>query len=267
MDIRRAKYLLPNALTLCSVFAGFHSIYLSLNATSVAQMSLAAWLLVVAMACDGLDGRVARMTKTESDLGVQLDSLADAISFGVAPAFLMYAWGLKPLGFWGLSIAFVFAACAVLRLARFNVMANQSHGVMRYFLGLPTPLAAGAVISIVMAHLAVTGHTSTGAPYSVALMALMLGGLMVSNVRYRTFKDTNFRGRAGVGLLGVVITCVGLGLITKPSVAFVLLMCAYILLGLVGGVVHFSKAMLGDDIDYPDRDYDDVFTPSLNDDE
>lgn len=266
MDIRQAKYLLPNALTLCSVFAGFHSIYLSLSATSVEQMSLAAWLLVVAMACDGLDGRVARMTRTESELGVQLDSLADAISFGVAPAFLMYAWGLQPLGFWGLSIAFVFAACAVLRLARFNVMANAHHGVMRFFLGLPTPLAAGAVISIIMAHLAVTGDMTTGAPYSVALMALLLGGLMVSNVRYRTFKDTNFRGRAGVGLLGIVVISVGLGLVTKPSVAFVLLMCAYILLGLVGGVVHFSRALLGDDIDYPDADYDDAL-PSLHDDE
>lgn len=250
MDLHRAKYLLPNSLTMGSAFAGFSSIYLSLNATDAHELSLAAWLIVIAMFCDLFDGRVARMTKTESDLGIQLDSLADALSFGIAPAFLMFAWGLEPLGFVGLFIGFVYAACAILRLARFNVMAAESHGVMRYFLGLPTPLAAGAVVSIVMAHLAVTQHMTTGATNSVALMALLLGGLMVSNIKYRTFKDVNFRGRAGVGLVMLATGAVGLGAAFQPSVAFVALMVCYILVGLVGTAIHWSRAILGDDSFY-----------------
>lgn len=258
MDLHRAKYLLPNALTMGSAFAGFTSIYVSLNATDVESLSMAAWLIVIAMFCDLFDGRVARMTKTESALGVQLDSLADALSFGVAPAFLIYQWGLEPLGVVGLVPAFVYAACAILRLARFNVMAAESHGVMRHFLGLPTPLAAGAVVSIVIAHLSVTNHMATGATGSVALMALLLGGLMVSNIKYRTFKDVNFRGRFGVGVVMLATLALALGMATQPSVAFVALMVCYILVGLVGTVVHWSRAILGDDSFYEGFSEDDI---------
>ncbi len=259
MDIARAKYLLPNSLTMTSAFCGFTSIYLSLTGSTVSDFSSAAWLLVVAMVCDGADGRVARMTNTESELGVQLDSLADAVSFGLAPAFLMYAWGLSSLGTLGLIPAFVFAAGAIIRLARFNVMASQHKGVMRHFLGLPSPLAAGAVVSIIMAHLAVTEHPTTGATGSVVLMSILLGGLMVSNVKYRTFKDANFRGRFGFGLLMLAGGAVGLGLVTKPSVAFVALMLCYILVGLVGTAIHWSRHILGDDAFEYDEDEDAEF--------
>lgn len=247
MDLTRVKYLMPNSLTMTSAFCGFTSIYISLTGSSVSDFQTAAWLLVAAMICDAFDGRVARMTKTESELGVQLDSLADAVSFGLAPAFLMFAWGLQPLGIVGLAAAFVFAACAILRLARFNVMANEHEGVMRYFLGLPSPLAAGAVVSIVMAHLAVTDQATTGATGSVVLMSLLLGGLMVSNIKYRTFKDVNLRGRAGLGLLLLAVAALGLGAAAEPSVAFVAIMVAYILVGLVGTAIHWSRAILGDD--------------------
>ena len=253
MDLGQAKYLLPNSLTFASVFAGFQSIHLSLTADAISDLSLAAWLLVVAMVCDALDGRVARMTKTESDLGVQLDSLADSLSFGIAPAFLMYSWGLKTWGFWGMCFAFFFAACAILRLARYNLLASEHSGVMRYFYGLPTPLAAGAVVSVVMAHLAVTQNIVARSTTSVAAMSVLLGVLMVSNVRYRTFKDANFRGRAGVNLLLLVAISAGIGLAFRPSVAFVLLMCIYILLGLGGGVFRFTRQLLGDDIEDEDE--------------
>jgi CDP-diacylglycerol--serine O-phosphatidyltransferase len=247
MDLTRAKYLLPNSLTMTSAFCGFTSIHLSLTGSTVHEFSMAAWLLVVAMICDGADGRVARMTKTESELGVQLDSLADAVSFGLAPAFLLYAWGLSSLGILGLAAAFVFAAGAILRLARFNVMASQHQGVMRYFLGLPSPLAAGAVVSIVMAHLAVTDHATTGATGSVVLMSILLGGLMVSNVKYRTFKDAKLKGRAGIGIFMLAIAAGSLGILTKPSVAFVALMFCYILVGLVGTAYSWSRHILGED--------------------
>lgn len=247
MDLTRAKYLLPNALTMTSAFCGFTSIHLSLTGDTVADFSAAAWLIVVAMICDGADGRVARLTKTESELGVQLDSLADAVSFGVAPAFLMYAWGLSSLGTLGLLPAFLFAAGAILRLARFNVMANQSEGVMRHFLGLPSPLAAGAVVSIVMAHLAVTDHPTTGATASVVAMSILLGSLMISNVKYRTFKDAKLRGRAGIGLVMLAVGAGALGIVTAPSVAFVALMLCYIVVGIVGTAIHWSRHILGDD--------------------
>lgn len=247
MDLTRAKYMLPNSLTMTSAFCGFTSIYLSLTGSTVQDFSTAAWLLVVAMICDGADGRVARMTKTESEFGVQLDSLADAVSFGLAPAFLLYAWGLSSLGTLGLVPAFIFAAGAILRLARFNVMASQHQGVMRHFLGLPSPLAAGAVVSIVMAHLAVTDHPTTGATGSVILMSILLGGLMVSNVKYRTFKDAKLRGRAGIGLVMLAVMAGSLGILTKPSVAFVALMFCYILVGLLGAAIHWSRHILGED--------------------
>lgn len=250
MDLSKAKYIAPNALTLSSLLCGIHSINLSLTATSVSQIAFAAWLLVVAMVCDGLDGRVARMTKTESELGVQLDSLADLVSFGVAPGFLLYGWGMSSMGGWGIFFAFVFTACTALRLARFNVMASNHEGVMRYFLGLPSPLAAGAVVSVVLAHVSMTGKMTTGAGMSVAAMATLLGFLMVSNVRYRTFKDVNFRGPAGLGLLGLVVVTAIVGVAFKPGVAFVILMVLYILIGLVGGLVNWSKAIVGEDVEY-----------------
>ena len=247
MDFRRAKYILPNLFTLSSICAGMYSIHLSTTAQNVSDITLAAWLLVVSMVCDAFDGRVARMTRTESELGIQLDSLADAISFGVAPAFLLYHWGMSGWGFVGFLVAFAYVACAVLRLARFNVLAAQEGGVetKKYFLGLPTPLAAGTVVSLVLAHVSFTGTAATGAAESVAAITVLLAGLMVSNVRYRTFKDVNFRGRAAVGAGGIVAVAVLLSIAIKPSATFVLLMVAYIILGLGGGLFHLGKAAFG----------------------
>ncbi len=255
MDLSKAKYLAPNSLTLTSVFCGMASINLSATSSDPKDMMLAAWLLVVAMVCDALDGRVARMTKAESDLGVQLDSLADMVSFGIAPAMLLYSWGMKQFGLLGLFFAFIFAGCTALRLARFNVMANEHEGVMKYFLGLPSPLAAGTVVSVVLAHISVTGHATTGAGASVAAMAALLGALMVSNIRYRTFKDVNFRGRAGLALVALSAVAVGVGIALKPSVAFVILMVLYIFIGIIGGVVNWSRAILGEDVAYDDEEW------------
>jgi CDP-diacylglycerol---serine O-phosphatidyltransferase len=245
MDLSRAKYILPNLFTLSSLYAGLYSIHIGMKATSVEEMTLAAWLIIVAMFCDAFDGRVARMTRTESEFGVQLDSLADAISFGVAPAFLLFTWGMQGLGSLGMFFGFVYAACAVMRLARFNVMANQNSGVMKYFLGLPTPLAAGAVVAVVLAHVSWTGEMTTGAHWSVASLSVMLGGLMVSNVRYRTFKEVNLRGRAGLIALCMVAATLTVGVVFKPGVALVALMFAYIVVGIGGGIVSLGKHIFG----------------------
>ncbi len=249
MDFRRAKYILPNLFTLSSVCAGLYSIHLSTLAQNVADITMAAWLLVVCMVCDALDGRVARMTQTETELGIQLDSLADAISFGVAPAFLLYHWGMTEWGLVGMFVAFVYVGCAVLRLARFNVLAGQGAGTKRYFLGLPTPLAAGTVVSLVLAHVAFTEMATTAAAMSVAAVTLLLAGLMVSNVRYRTFKDVNLQGRTGLAA-GAVVTAAAVGsVIFQPSITFVLLMVAYIILGLGGGLMHLGKTLFGESED------------------
>lgn len=253
MDLRKSKYILPNLLTLSSIFCGVSSIYLSTTASSAHQLKLSAWLIVAGMLCDLFDGRVARLTNAQSEFGVQMDSLADAVSFGVAPGLLLFSWGLKPLGMLGVFFGFVFAACAIMRLARFNVKAAEDGGKSKYFEGLPTPLAAGAVVSIVMAHLSVTGHSTTGAYWNVAAMSVLLGGLMVSNVRYRTFKDFNVRGRGGAALAALLVLVAGVSAVARPSVAFVTLMVMYIIVGLGGGLVDLGKTLFGsvdDEEDY-----------------
>ncbi|MFP4599158.1 MAG: CDP-diacylglycerol--serine O-phosphatidyltransferase [Persicimonas sp.] len=253
MDLSKSKYILPNLLTLTSVFCGISSIQLAITAQTAEQLQLAAWLIVAAMLCDLFDGRVARMTGAQSEFGVQLDSLADAVSFGVAPAMLLYSWGLEPLGVLGLFFAFVYAGCAIMRLARFNVTAKADGGKSRYFEGLPTPLAAGAVVSIVMAHLTVTIEPTTGAYWNVAAMSVLMGGLMVSNVRYRTFKDFNVRGRGGLALAVMLVVVAGVSVAARPSVAFVTIMVMYIVVGLGGGLVELGRAFFGADAE--DHDY------------
>lgn len=245
MDLRKLKYILPNLLTLTSVFCGISSIHISTMAESVVDLQIAAWLIVVGMLCDLFDGRVARMTNAQSAFGVQLDSLADAVSFGVAPALLLYNWGMRPLGMTGIFIAFIFAACAIMRLARFNVTAAEDGGASKYFEGLPTPLAAGAVVSMVMAHLSVTGNSTTNATWNVVAMSVLLGGLMVSNVRYRTFKDFNFAGRGGAVLVGLGLLVTGVSVMARPSVAFVMIMVLYIIIGMGGGLMHLGRNLLG----------------------
>ena len=253
VDLSKSKYLLPNLLTLSSVFCGVSSIYLASTAQSAGQLKLAAWLIVAAMLCDLFDGRVARLTNAQSEFGVQMDSLADAVSFGVAPGLLLFSWGLQPLGMLGVFFGFVFAACAIMRLARFNVTSKADGGKSKYFEGLPTPLAAGAVVSVVMAHLSVTGHTRAGAYWNVAAMSVLLGGLMVSNVRYRTFKDFNVRGRGGAALAGLLVLVATVSVVARPSVAFVTIMVLYIIVGLGGGLVDLGKALFG--AEEADEDY------------
>lgn len=246
MDLSRTKYILPNLFTLGSVLCSTFSMHVASTADQPRELALAAWLIIIAAVCDAFDGRVARMTKTESEFGVQLDSLADAVSFGVAPAWLLFHWGLEPLGGWGVVVAFVYVACTLMRLARFNVMAAQAHsdGPSKFFTGLPSPLGAGTVVAVVLAHLSITEQMTTTATLSVVALTILLSLLMVSNVRYRTFKDVNFRGRAGVALLALLAASVATGIVFKPSIAVVSLMILYIGLGLVGGIIHASRGLL-----------------------
>ncbi|NOZ86056.1 MAG: CDP-diacylglycerol--serine O-phosphatidyltransferase [Deltaproteobacteria bacterium] len=184
---------LPTLVTLSSLFCGFYSMIQSALAASGDEVHLtkAAMAIFFAMIFDGLDGRVARLTRTQSAFGVQIDSLADLVSFGAAPALLVYEWALAPIGIFGIIAAFLFLACGALRLARFNVLADKQkeneQGSLHYFIGLPIPAPAGLLALLVLVHQQEPGavvHDSTG----VAACVVVLAYLMVSNVRYRNFK-------------------------------------------------------------------------------
>ncbi|WP_426732955.1 CDP-diacylglycerol--serine O-phosphatidyltransferase [Myxococcus faecalis] len=242
MKLRKLMFVLPNLFTVTSIFCGFYAITLCAGEAEPVHLYQAALAIFFAMFFDGFDGRVARLTKTQSDFGVQLDSLADVVSFGAAPALLVYKWALAPLGFAGLFISFAFAACGALRLARFNVLAarNPHGGGGSFFVGLPIPLAAGMLVSVIISHhVASQGEPlreSAYVPVAVAVAGLSL--LMVSTVRYRTFKDTRpNRKSAAVFMLMVAA---GVAIATQYHPAWLLVACcgAYLALGLVESAVQ-----------------------------
>ena len=174
---RKGIYILPNLFTLAALFGGFYAIVMAMNG----RFDLAALGVFCAMVLDSLDGRVARMTNTQSAFGEQMDSLADMVSFGAAPALIAYEWALKGLGRWGWIAAFVYCACAALRLARFNV--NTAVVDKRYFQGLPSPAAAALVTGFIwiMTDAEVAGPSMA---WPMFVMALYAGLTMVTNVPF-----------------------------------------------------------------------------------
>ena len=186
----RGIYLLPNLFTTAALFCGFYAIVSSING----KFETAAIAIFIAMLLDGVDGRVARMTNTESDFGAEFDSLADMVSFGLAPALIIYLWTLSSLGKIGWLVSFVYVACAALRLARFNTQA--SHSDKRYFQGLASPAAAAMVAGLIWNGELIQQYLSTPALQIVALVTTFFAGiLMVSNVRYHSFKGVNWRSK------------------------------------------------------------------------
>lgn len=205
---RRGIYLLPNAFTTASLFCGFYAIVMAMNN----RFEQAAIAVFFSMVLDSLDGRVARLTNTQSAFGEQYDSLSDMVSFGAAPALIMYEWSLRGLGKWGWLAAFVYCAGAALRLARFN--ANIGVVDKRYFQGLPSPAAAALVVGLVwvVTELAQTKwidrRPEDFAWYAWAL-TVYAGVTMVSNVPFYSFKDLNFRRSVPfVFLFGLVMVFV-----------------------------------------------------------
>ena len=183
--------LLPNLITTGSIFAGFYSIIHSIHY----DFRRAAWALVVAGVCDLLDGRIARLTKSQSEFGVQYDSLSDLCSFGFAPALLAYFWALERFGRLGWAVSFLYLVCAALRLARFNIQGSTEE--KEYFQGIPSPGAAGVIIASVLFHQEIgTGGRLELMPARMVFLfvTFITALLMVSGVRYRTFKSINIRG-------------------------------------------------------------------------
>jgi CDP-diacylglycerol--serine O-phosphatidyltransferase len=229
---RRAYILVvPSLFTTGNLFCGFYSIIRSFGG----EFESAAYAIFLAGIFDVLDGRVARFTKSTSKFGVEYDSIADVVSFGVAPAVLAYVWVLQPFGRLGWASAFFFAACGALRLARFNTIASELP--KSYFLGLPIPAAA---YSIAASYVAFAQLDFDYSPYVMLVLAPLLGFLMVSSIRYRSFKDLNLKHKRS--FVWLVLIVIGVALIaTQPEVGIGLVFAYYVLGGAVREVYLFIK--------------------------
>ena len=231
---RKGIYVLPNLFTLAALFGGFYAIVMAMNE----KFELAAIGVFCAMVLDSLDGRVARMTNTQSAFGEQMDSLADMVSFGAAPALIAYEWALKGIGRWGWMAAFIYCACAALRLARFNV--NTSVVDKRFFQGLPSPAAAALVMGFIwlMNEL---GYAGSDVVWPAFVLCLYSGLTMVTNVPFYSFKDVQMKKSvpfAVIVLLALVIAIIN---IHPPTVLFAL----FIVYGLSGYALYGWRRVKG----------------------
>ena len=219
---RRGIYLLPSLFTVGNMLCGFAAVLHSLHE----RLVLAAWLILLAGFLDGLDGRIARLTRSTSEFGKEYDSLADVVSFGVAPAVLVYQWALRGMGRWGWAVAFLFLVAGSVRLARFNVQAHE--GDRRFFTGLPIPAGAGALTLLVL--VAPEPPTDRALTLAVWAFVFLVSVLMVSTVPYRSYKDLNLRQRwpATAFFLFALIVAV---IAVSPLPAMAFMAAAYLLSG------------------------------------
>jgi CDP-diacylglycerol--serine O-phosphatidyltransferase len=232
----RGVYLLPNLLTTGGLFAGVYSILASVRGA----YWVAAAAILVANVCDILDGRVARMTRTSTKFGIEYDSLADVIAFGVAPGILVYTWALQQWGTLGWLAASTYVACGALRLARFNVQYESSE--KRHFLGLPIPAAAEVIASLVLLYYFFGGEGETHKRITLLLTTFVLAGLMVSNFRYFSFKESELLRRQPFWSLVAVIILLAL-FIALPQVMLFLTFTLYAVSGPGRWVYVLQKRM------------------------
>jgi CDP-diacylglycerol---serine O-phosphatidyltransferase len=225
MEPKKGIHILPSLFTTGNVFCGFYAFVAVFNE----QFYYAAWAIAIGMIFDGLDGRIARLTKTTSAFGEQYDSLADIITFGMAPAFLAYSWILKPFGRLGWMAAFLFLLCAALRLARFNVTKPETRS--QHFIGLPSPAAAVVVASIVIAFEDLFATRMN--PFIMVMVVYTLAFLMVSNIKYPAFKQFEFKKRVVFSRFLFVILFIYV-LATIPRVALFILGITYAVIGPIG---------------------------------
>ena len=231
---RQGIYLLPNLFTTAALFAGFYAIIAAMRG----DFESAPIAILFAMVLDGLDGRVARLTNTSSKFGAEYYSLSDMVSFGVAPALVMFSWALGDLGKFGWSAAFIYVACAALRLARFNTQIDTAD--KNYFTGLASPAAACIVASTVwVCH--DLGWVGDDLPYEVSVLVGILtatvGILMMANFRYYSFKDIDFRGRVPFVVMIAVVLVFGLITVDPPRI----LLAGFLVYALSGPVVQVMK--------------------------
>lgn len=224
--VRRGVALLPSLFTMGNMFCGYSCIIYSLRG----DFESAAPYIGISIVLDMLDGRIARLTGTSSEFGLQLDSLADAISFGVAPAILAYSWGLHPLGRLGMFSGFLFVSAAVLRLARFNVQ-SAAGGDKRYFVGMPSPAAAGVPAATV--YMFSDGVTDYRAALAALAMVLVPAVLMVSTIRFRSFKTLDLQMRRPYTVLFFVAAGL-MAIATHPRIVLVAMAYTYLASAFIG---------------------------------
>jgi CDP-diacylglycerol--serine O-phosphatidyltransferase len=233
--MRKGIYILPNLITMTSMFAGFYSIIASLNS----DYERAAWAILIASVFDALDGWVARMTHTATRFGIEMDSLADVISFGVAPGFLAYTWTLFSFGKVGWLGSFFLVACAALRLARFNVQMGSTE--KKHFTGLPTPASALVIATTVLAYpeiIEILEHLKlerladvVGKDYWVLALTFLLAGLMVSNITYHSLKEANLKERRPFGILVIIAAFLAV-VAYHPALVLFLVSISYVAVGI-----------------------------------
>ncbi|AXR07137.1 CDP-diacylglycerol--serine O-phosphatidyltransferase [Salinimonas sediminis] len=260
---RKGIYLLPNLLTTAGLFSGFFAVVSSMNG----RFEAAAVAIFVAMIFDGLDGRVARMTNTQSDFGAEYDSMADMVSFGMAPALVAYNWGLSELGKLGWLAAFIYVAGAALRLARFNTQVGIAD--KRFFQGLASPASAALVSGLVWVGVEY-GANGNDYGWLVAIVTSAAGLLMVSNFKYNSFKEVNWHGKVPFVAL-LIILMVFVIVATEPALVLFIVFALYALAGPVNTFRTVDKMTLDDvvgdheeaDADFKDNE-DDVESPSAD---
>lgn len=230
--MKKGIYILPNLFTLGNMLCGFYSIISTIDG----RFQHAALAIFAAALFDGLDGRIARLTGTCSRFGVEFDSLADLLSFGMAPALLIYIWALQPYQRIGWLAAFLFVICGALRLARFNVQVYSSES--KHFTGLPIPAAATTIASFVLLHQFLFGEDGSK-PILIAGLAYMLAFLMVSTIKYRNFKQWKLKERKPFSVL-VFIALLLLVILAQPQIMVFILISGYVLSG-VGELIFLHK--------------------------
>ncbi len=223
VPVRKGVYLLPNLVTTAGLFAGFYSVICSFHTDFLS----AAVAILVANLFDILDGRIARLTNTTSRFGIEYDSLADLIAFGVAPGILVYRWALEPWGTWGWLAASLYVTCGALRLARFNVQYDNVE--KRHFIGLPIPAAAELIAAIVLVYYRFGGEGETHKHAILLLVTYALAGLMVSSIKYFSFKESELYRRQPFWILIAIIVLLKL-FIAEPQImlftTFLLFACS-----------------------------------------
>jgi CDP-diacylglycerol--serine O-phosphatidyltransferase len=242
--MRKGIYILPNLITLSSMFAGFYSIVASLNS----DYERAAWAIMIASVFDVLDGWVARITHTATRFGIEMDSLADVISFGVAPGVLIYTWTLSSFGKIGWLGSFFLVACAALRLARFNVQMGSAE--KKHFTGLPTPASALVIATTVLAYeeiIHILEHLKlvqladvVVKDYWVLALTFMLAGLMVSNITYHSLKEANLKERRPFGILVIIAAFLAV-VAYHPELVLFLVSISYVAVGLLEALFKLFK--------------------------
>ena len=231
--MKKGVYLLPNILTLCGMFFGFYSILVSLKGNYV----LAAWAIMIATIFDGIDGWVARLTHSTTKFGIELDSLSDLVAFGVAPAVMLYKWGLIPFGRVGWAAAFLFMACGALRLARYNVQMGSTE--YKAFTGMPIPGAATVVATFVIFYHEIW-ETVPEKNYFILIFTIFLSVLMVSTLRFHGVKELNIGRRKPFSILVAIVIVFAL-VVVHPQIALFLFAMIYLIGGIIENIVLFYR--------------------------